>query len=42
MRVRIVMGIVSMAVLVLVSAQGQELTEQEAVRLLLTRSPAAQ
>ena len=42
MRVRIVMGIVTMAVLVLVSAQGQELTEQEAVRLFLTRSPSAQ
>ena len=42
MRVRIVLGIVSMAVLVLVSAHGQELTEKEAVRLLLTRSPSAQ
>ena len=42
MRIRIVLGIVSMAVLILVSAHGQELTEKEAVRLFLTRSPSAQ
>lgn len=42
MRVRIVMEIVVMGMLVLASAQGQELTEQEAVRLFLTRSPSAQ
>ena len=40
--VRIVFGVVSMAVLILASAHGQELTEKEAVRLFLTRSPSAQ
>jgi len=42
MRVRIVLGIFSMAVLILSSANGQEFTEKKAVRLFLTRSPYAQ
>ena len=42
MRVRIALGIVSMTGLVWVSAHGQELAEQEAVRMFLTRSPSAQ
>src|SRR3972149_6721294 len=42
MRVRIVLGIFSMALLLLAPAEGQEFTEKEAVRLFLTRSPYAQ
>lgn len=42
MHLRYCLGAVSAAVLILGSAQGQELTEQEAVRLFLTRSPSAQ
>ena len=41
MRVRIVFGIVSLPCLLLSSAIGQELTEKDAVSLLLTRSPSA-
>lgn len=42
MRIRIVLGIVSLPCLLLSSANGQDLTEKEAVRLFLTRSPSAQ
>jgi len=42
MHVRIVLGIFSMALLLLAPAEGQEFTEKEAVRLFLTRSPYAQ
>ena len=42
MHVRIVLGIFSVAFLLLAPAEGQEFTEKEAVRLFLTRSPYAQ